>query len=139
MDIKEMLLENFKKKYEADACLSALENKVKIMAERRTRELYNDFEILRNGYVYRLDCIQPSFCLNHCFTIPDVRLSLIYFCVSKLVKRDREAIKKEQDLLEMRGYKQLSYCTRKKPLFFTNKYDVSLENVLNGEIRLEIK
>ena len=139
MDIKEMLLENYKKKFEVNSCISALEDKVEAIAKVEAFELYRDFEILRNGYVYKLNCVSARFHNYDPSTMPDVQLSLIYFCISKLVKKDREALKKEKDLLKSRRFKRLSYSMRKKPLFFENCYNVKLENVLNGEIRLEIK
>ncbi len=136
LNIKEALIESVKERFKANAVVKALEKKIKAIAESQITEKYSDAILSQDGMDFEFGGVKTHFDIWS-ISIGCVEVKLAYFACSKLSKAKRDRIKKVKELYLKAGY--LEWNNRKIALWHELRYDVSIDEILEGRINLLIE
>ena len=137
MEFQNFLKEAIEKRFSADATVKALEEKVKTIAEHLIMAEYKDKILFNDGLQFKLVGVKANFWnTTESLTLSKVDVVLAYFCVSKLPKAKREKLAEAKDNYERNGW--LFYNNYKVPIWKDLRYSIGIEQVLSGNINLDI-
>ena len=137
MNLQNFLKEAIEKRFSADATVKALEQKVETIAEHLIMAEYKHELLFNDGLTFKLEGVKANFWnSNESLTFSKVDVVLAYFCVSKLPKAKREKLSEAKDNYKRNGW--LFYNNYKVPIWKNLRYSISIEQVLSGNINLDI-
>ena len=138
IELKNFLLEALKERFKADTTLRAIEERIELIAEKKTFEKYKDVTLFNDGMEFELTDVNARiFSYSSSIIIEKIDLRLAFFCKSKLPKRQNEKLKQIKEIYERDGYLPCNYY--KKPIAKSLNYSVSLDEIISGEFNLIIE
>lgn len=138
MEIKNFLIEQIKKRYEAQTVITDLEKKVERMAERMLFEKYEGHKIFIEDLEFSMGGGLAKFWnFDRGMNLNTVKLELVFFCSSKLSKTNKDIVEKAKE--EYKIGKSIRYINLKIPLWHFFRFRVDLDSVLNNNINIKIQ
>jgi len=136
MELINFLIEAQKERFKAAAAVEAITKKIIEKVEREMFEKYKNKTLFDNGMEFELIGVTVYFSIWEDYLhVPDVDLSLVFFCKSKLPKIKREKL--ESVKKRYKETKHLEWSNHKNPLWMSISYDVELEKLLSGKLNLD--
>ena len=139
MEIVSILNEQIKNRFIANSAIEAIDEKVKSITKELILKKYKEQKFIKNGLEFELYEVLVNFnnWRSDSLSISKIEIELVCFCVSKLPKNKRERLEKAKEYLLK--YKRLEWNNFEIPIWIGLRYNLELENVLDGNVNLRIE
>jgi hypothetical protein len=138
MELVKFLIEAQQERFKAASAVNAIVEKIKEKVERETFDRYQNKTFFENGIEFELIGVRADFnVFEDDLRIRKIDLRLVFFCKSKLPKKQKERL----ELAKKRymEYKFLEWSNHKVPLWQELSYTLDAEKLLSEKINLAFK